>query len=81
MCEDMTRIDMAVDKDALDDMMRRGDIKTRKELLNNALTLLKWTIKQRKTGRIIGSIDKTDGRPETYRELSMPILDNIKKVS
>ncbi|MES2038518.1 MAG: hypothetical protein V4495_11800 [Pseudomonadota bacterium] len=60
---------------ALDQIMAEGGIKTRKELFNNALSLLEWAIKQRKTGRIIAAVDE---KSESYRELSMPILENIR---
>ncbi|SFD03063.1 hypothetical protein [Collimonas sp. OK412] len=59
----------------LDRIMSEGGIKTRKELFNNALSLLEWAIKQKKTGRIIAALDE---KSESYRELSMPILDNIR---
>src|ERR1700740_3348291 len=54
----------------LDRIMEEGGIKTRKELFNNALSLLEWAIKQRKTGRVIAAVDETS---DSYRELSMPI--------
>ena len=61
----------------LDRIMAEGGIRTRKELFNNALSLLEWAIKQRKAGRTIAAVDESN---DSYRELSMPILENIREV-
>lgn len=58
----------------LDDIGKTAGISTRKELFNNALTLLRWAIKQREQGKRI-FVASADGKVE--RELSMPILDDI----
>lgn len=58
----------------LESLMKLGGLKTKKELLNNALTLLKWVVKQTGRGSTIAAIDERDG---TYKELSMPFLDAI----
>ena len=55
----------------LEKLMKEADINTRKDLFNNALTLLEWAIKEKKTGRIIASIDEQKHR---YKELIMPAL-------
>lgn len=60
----------------LDRLMEKGDIATRRELFNNALTLLEWAMHQRELGRIIASIDEESNN---YRELHMPPLDNVRK--
>ena len=60
----------------LDQMARLAGITTRKELFNNALTLLEWAIRQRAEGKKIFVAD-SDGHP--VRELSMPILENIRR--
>jgi hypothetical protein len=78
MSENVTRIqfDLPDTKiEELDKLMREGGIKTRRELFNNALSLLEWAIKQREDMRIIAAIDEESG---SYRELSMPILDSVK---
>lgn len=46
-----------------------------KDLLNNALTLLKWVIEERGAGRKIGSLDQAK---KTFRELELPGLDRTK---
>lgn len=61
----------------LDQLMKLSGVSTKKEFVNSALTLLKWAINQRRAGRIIGSIDE---RKDSYRELEMPILSEIKPV-
>jgi metal-responsive CopG/Arc/MetJ family transcriptional regulator len=61
--------------DDLDRIARAAGITTRKELFNNAVTLLDWAIKQREAGKTIG-VAGEEGRLE--KELSMPILDSIK---
>ena len=57
----------------IDELMRLTDTPTRKDYVNNALTLLEWAIKQRLSGRIVASIDEAK---QQYRELEMPILSN-----
>jgi hypothetical protein len=58
----------------LESLMKLGGLKTKKELLNNALTLLRWAVKQTGRGSTIAAIDERDG---VYKELSMPFLDAI----
>lgn len=57
----------------LDKLMLAAGIKTRRELFNNALSLLEWALRQRKEGRVIASINEES---KSYRELSTPILDS-----
>lgn len=52
------------------------DLRTNKELLRNALTLLRWAAKNLQNGRIIASVDEEKGE---WRELSMPIFDSVDK--
>jgi hypothetical protein len=66
------QIDVSPQKLAeLEELMRLCGISTKKELINNALTLLQWAVRQVRNGRTIASIDEQEGR---YRELEMPIL-------
>lgn len=60
--------------EALDALMEEAGMKTRTELFNNATTLLRWAIRQRREGRRIASIDYDD---KSFRELEMPIFENI----
>lgn len=77
----MTRVqfDMPSEKmEELDQLMSRAGVSSRRELFNNALTLLDWAIEQRSNGRKILSYD--DGN-DAYRELSMPVLDSLGRAS
>ena len=58
----------------LERLMREMGLATRKDLFNNALTLLKWAAAEKRSGRTIASIDNTTHR---YKELLMPVLAEI----
>lgn len=58
----------------LEKLMAESGTKTRKDLLNNALTLLEWAINEKKGGRIIASVNEKENK---YKELVMPILANV----
>jgi hypothetical protein len=57
-------------------LMEESGIKTRKDLLNNALMLLEWAISERRAGRTIVSVDEKKNR---YKEVLMPILSSIAR--
>jgi hypothetical protein len=57
-------------------LMDESGIKTRKDLLNNALMLLEWAISERRAGRTIVSVDEKKNR---YKEVLMPILSSIAR--
>ena len=58
----------------LDDLAEMGGLRTRKEFFNNAFTLMKWAVRERRQARSIGSLDQIGG---TYRELTTPYLDAV----
>ena len=58
----------------LDALMEITGSVTRKELFNNALTLLEWAVKEKKQGRSIASVDEQDKK---LKELIMPALENV----
>jgi hypothetical protein len=58
----------------LEILMEDSGTPTKRELFNNALTLLEWAVKERKRGRVIASVDEKN---ERYSELQMPILSAI----
>jgi metal-responsive CopG/Arc/MetJ family transcriptional regulator len=60
---------------ALDRLSEDLGIRTRKELFNNALTLLDWAVQERKAGRFIASVDDDQTR---LREILLPVLQAIK---
>ncbi len=47
-----------------------------KDLLNNALTIFEWMVREISEGRIIGSIDEKNSK---YKELSMEFMMNIPR--
>ena len=57
----------------LEDLMRVGGVATKKDLFNNALTLLEWAMREVHNRRIIASVDEKN---ERYREFQMPILSH-----
>lgn len=66
------QFDITVDRlRELDNLLKETPVNTRKELINNALSLLEWAVKERKSGRIIASLDEN---AKSYKELCMPIL-------
>lgn len=60
----------------LEVLMRTCDLSTKKELFNNALTLLEWAVKERAQGHTIASISETEKK---LRELEMPVLSAAAK--
>src|ERR1700676_1241598 len=73
----MTRIQLDVSDEKvaeLEKLMSTVGLKTKKELLNNALTLLEWAVKERAAGRIIASVDE---HGDKYKEILMPVLQNV----
>ena len=57
----------------IEDLMSVAGLRTKKEFFNNAMTLFKWAIEERRSGRQIASVDGNCG---VYRELRMPALDS-----
>ena len=56
----------------LDVLMKETGVATRKDFINQALSLLLWAIKEKKEGRIIASVDEAN---KHYREVVMPVLN------
>lgn len=54
--------------------MEKINLRTRKDLFNNALTLLEWAVKEKSAGRTIASIDDES---KSVKELLMPILEGV----
>lgn len=57
----------------LEFLMSQTGIKTKKELFNNAITLLEWAIQQRKSGNVIASLDKQGN----LMRVLMPLLEKV----
>lgn len=67
----VTRIQFEVNeqlRDVLDALMKDTGIKTRKDLLNRALSLFEWAIREKKAGRKVVSLDEES---KNYREVVM----------
>lgn len=58
----------------LESLMKITGIRTKKELLNTALTFFAWAVREIKNGRIITSTDETTGH---YKQLVLPAFANI----
>jgi hypothetical protein len=72
------RLQIDLDEDQmkeLEQMMEEGKVRTKKDLFNAAFTLLRWAMKERRAGRIIASVDEAR---DTYKELEMPVLSEVK---
>lgn len=71
--EDMRiQLDLAKSRVAeLDELAKRCGLKTRKDLINNALTLFEWAVEAVSEGRVIASVDEES---EKFREVTLPAL-------
>jgi len=58
----------------LDALMAELGISTRKELFNNALTLLEWAASEKRADRIVASVDEAKRK---FKELVMPALERV----
>ena len=74
-----TRVQLDVLKsrlEELDDLMSVTGIETRKDLINNALVFFEWAVSEKKTGRIVASIDEAT---QKYKEIVMPALEHAAR--
>lgn len=62
----------------IDDLIEECGFASKKDFFNNAITLLKWTVKHARNGNAIASIDADEKR---YRELQMPFLETVQSKS
>lgn len=62
--------------DALNELQDAGGLRTKKELLDNALTLLKWAVRQKREGNLIVSMNAATGG---IRELQLPYLEAVRE--
>lgn len=60
----------------LEALMAETGTTTKKDLLNDALTLFEWAVNERKAGRSIASVDEEDQR---YKEVVMASLERAAK--
>jgi hypothetical protein len=72
---DTTRVQIVMPTErvrALDQLAAEAGLATRKDLFNNALTLLTWAVREVKRGRVIASVDESTQR---FTEVRLPMLD------
>ncbi len=60
----------------LDELAARLHLRTRKDLLNTAITLLEWAASEKTAGHKIASVDMES---QVLRELVMPGLESLAK--
>jgi hypothetical protein len=58
----------------LESLMRELGITTKKDLFNQAITLLEWAARERKGGRVIASIDEAK---DVYKQVLLPVLERL----
>lgn len=69
------QIDVTDDQDRhIQKLMEETGLSTKKDLFNNALTLLSWAVEEVAGGNTIASVNEEQQR---YRELHMPALTNV----
>jgi hypothetical protein len=60
----------------LKDLQAEAGAENMKELVNNALTILEWAIKEVKNGNEIAAVNEND---QVYRVLVTPLLERAAK--
>ena len=73
-----TRIQFELSEDKIRELQKIMDlagIRTRTDLFNNALAAFQWLIAEKRSGRMIASIDEGVG---VYKELVMPVFSSLK---
>jgi metal-responsive CopG/Arc/MetJ family transcriptional regulator len=75
----MTRIQLELPEERvkeLERLMRETGLTTKKDLLNDALTLFEWAVNERKSGRTVASVDD---QLQRYREVVMTSLERAAR--
>jgi hypothetical protein len=69
------QIDVTEDQERhIQRLMEETGLSTKKDLFNNALTLLSWAVEEVGSGNTVASVNEEQQR---YRELQMPALTNV----
>lgn len=63
---------------AIEALMQVLGTQTKKDLFENALTLLSWAVRETQRGRIIASVDEENKR---YAEVVLPVLQHAAMVA
>ena len=75
----LIRVQYEVDeaqKEAFELLMDKSHLRTKRDLINQALTLFEWAVDEKRAGRKLASID-TKTEPNRIYELVMPSLSNL----
>ena len=59
----------------LEQLMAECDLPTKKAVLENALVILGWAVRETKEGRSIAAVHEAK---KVYRELTMPALEAVR---
>ena len=54
--------------------MKELGISTKKDLFNQAITLLEWAVTERKAGRIIAAVDESQ---DQYKQVLLPAVERV----
>jgi len=60
----------------LENLIQNTGLSTKKDLFNNALTLLSWAIDEVRNGNTIAAVNEEQ---KLYRELNMPVLSHVRR--
>lgn len=60
----------------LEKLMKETGIETKRELINTAITLFIWAIREVKSGRSVGSVDEKNGK---WKEIVIPAFFEVKR--
>jgi hypothetical protein len=60
----------------IDELVQKCGLATKKDLFNNALTILRWAVRQVESGHDVAAIDRNS---ERFLILTMPILDAAQR--
>ncbi len=74
---EILRLNIKADKKQIETLKELTEIGSNQELLNNAIALFTWAIKEKAEGHIIGSIDESK-KGKSYKEIVMPALEKVK---
>ena len=58
----------------LESLMKELGISTKKDLFNQAITLLEWAVTERKAGRIIASVDESR---DQFKQVLLPAVERV----
>ena len=71
------RLQVEMDKEQMEDLeelLKLGGLRTKRDLLNNALTLLKWAAREKAKGNSLCSVDPNG---HLHKELELPFLETV----